>query len=266
MDSPVSSTTGGALAQAQIWWREGRELCERDRWLWAGMAAISVAATLTLKLIPFAGDLMLLLLVSLPIAGALLAAKDLAQSAPAPVASAVSGLRRAAGALTRALHDSETGMRLALTCIVMLGLVMLAGIVRYFLIGGPLLALLFGAHMTNTPLPLSAIAGIPITLALYAGLLMALHFLVPLVALGSRDAMAAAAESVQLWRGHAKALAIFTAPFVVVATVIVALFYSSATRWLGYLLSLSAGVVAVALFVAGSYCAYRALAPRSGAH
>jgi hypothetical protein len=272
MSTMQSADFAAALARAQEWWRGAWQLFRRDATLWLGMAAIYIVVALALKLIPFLGDLVLVLLTPLPLAGSLLAARELvdAPPAPAPAASlaAQTGhyLRRPAAALGRATRNGELMLRLVLACILTLGLVMVASIVEYLLTGGSLVSGLAGARYTDAALKPVAIVGALVTVVVYAALVMALHFLVPLVTLGGREAMTALAESFALWRREARALAIFIAPFLLPLVLIAMAFGASATRWLGYLLVLTLGTVAIALFVAGSYSAYRALVPRGGAH
>jgi hypothetical protein len=265
---PSSVAGAGHLALAAGWWRGGLALVRRDAALWTGMAAICVVAALLLKRVPLFGVLVLVLLAPVPIAGALLAARRLAAEphSPPSVPANLPGrlthyLLRPAAMLLHGTRDTDQMLRLTLACIVTLGLFLAVVIPEALITGGSVITGFAGTRYVNAPLQPLALVGVAAVVGLYALLVMALHFFVPLVVLGAREPMAAVAESFMLWRRHAAALALYCAPFLVPVVLIAAAFATSATHWLGYLLVLTLGTTALALFVAGTFVAYQALAP-----
>jgi hypothetical protein len=88
---------------------------------------------------------------------------------------------------------------------------------------------------------------------------MGLLYSVPLTVLGKRQPLDAISESFTACRANAKPVLALVAPFFLVYVVILAAFARS--HWLGYLLTISIGLLALPLFIAAVYCSYLALFP-----
>ncbi len=248
--STASTQVRNARTQARAWFACARALVERDRLLWLGMAALYLLLAVALKRIPFVGNLLLVLVSPLLLAGALLSAREASADAR--------GWWRPLRALTRALADEATLVPLLLVCIVTLGVVLATVIVEYLLTGGSVLSGLAAAGLAGPLRPSMLIAALLVS-ALYVVLGMTLLFLVPLTVLGQRPVFPAMAESLRACVRHALPLAAFAAGFVVLALALSAVFLVSGGAWLGYPLLFTLGLVGLALFVAGLYCSYRTL-------
>jgi hypothetical protein len=245
-------------AQTRAWFACARALVERDRLLWLGMAALYLLLGLALKRIPFVGNLLLVLVSPMLLAGALLSARD----AQAATGGDTPGGWRPLRALTRALGDEAKLVPLLLVCIVTLGLVLITAIVEYLLTGGSVLSGLAAAGLAG-PLRPSMLVAAALVSALYVVLGMALFFLVPLTVLGNRAVFPAMAESLRVCVRHALPLAAFAMGFVALALVLSAVFLVPGGAWLGYPLVFTLGLVGLALFVAGLYCSYCTLFERA---
>jgi hypothetical protein len=141
--------------------------------------------------------------------------------------------------------------------IVTLGLVMAVKIIGYLLIGGSMIsglaADLAGGMTFATLLGMVLVTGLSVLLG------MGLLYSVPLTVLGKRQPLDSISESFTASRAHAKPLLALVAPFFLVYVVILAAFASS--PWLGSLLTVSVGLLALPLFIAAVYCSYLTLFP-----
>jgi hypothetical protein len=255
------------LATARGWLTGAWRIFQRDPWLWIGVAAIYFLAAILLKRIPFMGNLVLILLTPIPLAGALLLARDLAES-PAGVPPVIPMdwrervdffVKRPLEVLGRALRQEGLGFPLTLICIVVLGLTMLAIIIEILLAGGSALSGITGTRFATGPLRITTLIGVSVALALYVVLAMALFHLIPLVLFRQQLVVTAIIESLRAWRRAPLPLALYGVLFLVPYALIAVAFGSSATHWLGYLLVFSVGVVILPLFVIGIYLSYRTL-------
>ena len=138
--------------------------------------------------------------------------------------------------------------------IVTLGLVIFVLIPRDWFVGGSMVS---GLAASGSGVPYLMILKIAVVAALYVLLAMGLLFSVPLTVIGERLPLASIAESFSTCRTHARPLLALVAPFFLVYLIIVLAFAKA--YWLGYLLTLSAGLLALPLFVASIYCSYLAL-------
>ena len=139
--------------------------------------------------------------------------------------------------------------------IVTLGLVMVVKIIGYLLIGGSMITGL-AADLTGGT-PFITLLGMVLVTGLSVLLGMGLLYSVPLTVLAKRQPLDAIAESFSACRAHAKPLLALVAPFFLVYIVILASFANS--PWLGSLLTISVGLLALPLFIAAVYCSYLAL-------
>lgn len=246
----------GALAQARTWFVCARALFERDRFLWLGMSAIYLLATLALGHIPFVGSLVAVLISPLLLAGALLAARDLPAHGARPAVRWQQRLTLPLRALLQALAHEATTYPALLACVLTLGLVLIATGVEYLLTGGSLLSGLAAGQLLGAPKP-GTFAAAALVATLHVLLAMALYFLMPLTVLGGQPVFGAVAASFRACVRHAAALGLFSAGFVVLAVAISVSFKLPGGVWFGYALLFTVGLVALPLFVAGLYCSYR---------
>jgi hypothetical protein len=259
---------------AREWITGAWGLFRRDPWLWIGIALFYFLAAILLKRIPFMGNLVLVLLTPIPLAAALLLARDLAASPAAPAPVIPAGwparrdffLRRPLGALGRPLALEEYAFPLAMLCIVMLGLTMIAVIFEYLVAGGSVISGVGGARYSGGGLRVTTVLGGMLALVMYGALLMALFHCVPLTLFHKQPVIPALADSFLAWRRAPKPLLVFAGLFALVYALIATAFVSSSTHWIGYLLVFSVGVVALPLFIIGNYLSYRALHGEPSAH
>lgn len=236
--------------------------------LWLGMALVYFLIALALKLIPFMGNLVLILISPLLLAGALTAARaNPAPGSPPPAAAARSEklryvlsryLQQPARQLFQLCTREDKVFSLIIVCILALGLVMVVGIAEYLLTGGSIISGLTSSKLA-APLRPMFVIGMVIVVTLYVLLAMSVFFVVPLTLFQDREPMAALAESFLACHRNALALLLFATLFFLPYLAILLVF--SVSHWLGYLLSFSVGFLLLPTFIAGSYCSYQALYP-----
>ena len=141
--------------------------------------------------------------------------------------------------------------------IVTLGLAMLVKIIGYLLVGGSMLSGLAASQVGTAQI--TTLLGMALVALLSVLLAMGLLFSVPLTVLANRQPLAAISESFSACRENAAALLTLTVPFFLVYLVILVAFAKS--HWLGYLLVVSVGFLALPVFVAAVYCSYLTLYP-----
>lgn len=263
MSAPVddSNTSSAGLDQAWAWIACGRRLVRQQPSLWYGMAAVYFALAFLLKLIPLGGTLLLILLTPMLLAGVLWGQELVRGAEPRPAPSNTSAaalfqgwVARPAQELLRIFSHEEKVYPAVLLGIVTLGLVIFVLIPRDWLVGGSMISGLAAAGAGTASL---LFLKIPLVAALYVLLAMGLLFSVPLTVIGERLPLASIAESFSACRAHARPLLALAAPFFLVYLVILVAFAKA--HWLGYLLTFSAGLLALPLFVASIYCSYLAL-------
>jgi hypothetical protein len=265
--SPDKTAPGKNLGanRGLAWIVQGWRLVQEQPALWFGMAAIYLVLGFTLKLIPFMGDLLLVLITPMLLAGVV---AGLAQEKSA-VRQNVNGKASSMPALLQAWlaqpaqelvsiftrEDKVFGA--VLLGIVTLGLAMLVKITGYLLIGGSMVSGLTAGQLNASQI--TTVLGMLVVAILYLVLAMGLLYSVPRTVLGNRPLFEAIAESFSTCRHYAVPLLTLVAPFFVIYLGIIAAFAKN--HWLGYLLVFSAGGVALPVFVASIYCSYLALYP-----
>lgn len=267
-NEPVSTggeyRVGNPVLQARDWIVCGRRLVLQQQSLWYGMAAVYIVLGFLLTLIPFMGHLLLILITPMLLAGVIWG-----RAQERPVAPAAPGtptqrilqewVAQPAQELMCIFAQEGKMFGAVLLGIVTLGLVMVVKIIGYLLIGGSMIsglaADLAGGTTFTTLLGMVLVTGLSVLLG------MGLLYSVPLTVLGNRQPLDAIAESFTACRAHAKTLLVLVAPFFLVYVVILAAFASS--PWLGSLLTVSVGLLALPLFIAAVYCSYLALFPPS---
>ena len=263
MSAPVddSGTSSAGLAQAWAWIVCGRRLVRQQQSLWYGMAAVYFALAFLLKLIPLGGTLLLILLTPMLLAGVLWGQELVRGAEPRPAApnSSTAALfqawvARPAQELLRIFSHEEKVYPAVLLGIVTLGLAIFVLIPRDWFVGGSMVS---GLAASGSGVPYLMILKIAVVVVLYVLLAMGLLFSVPLTVIGERLPLASIGESFSACRAHTLPLLALVAPFFLVYLIIVLAFAKA--HWLGYLLTLSAGLLALPLFVASIYCSYLAL-------
>jgi hypothetical protein len=157
----------------------------------------------------------------------------------------------------RIFNEEEKVFGAALLGIISLGLVMLIRIAGYLLIGGSMLT---GLSATQFGVPqMTTLVGMLVVILVYVALAMGLFFSVPLTVLGSRQPLAAISESFSTFRLNAVPLLTLSLPFVILYFIIWAVL--SSHTWLGLVLVITAGLLALPLFVASVYRSFVALYP-----
>ena len=251
-----------AAAQGVSWIACGVRLFWRDASTWIVMTALYFIIALALKNIPFVGNLVLVLITPALLAGALLTARELDE--PHAIGSSViargivARLTDSPRRLFRAFARNDRAVGALITCVLTLGLTMIAIVVDYLLTAGSMLTGVAGRALTEPFRPLPLLGG-AVVLLVYGILVLSLFHLVHLTTLAGLEAMAAAAASMRGALRNLVPLLIFVIGFIAVAAGIVTAFGNRDTRWLGYLLLFSVGATLLPIFVAGSYCSYRSL-------
>jgi hypothetical protein len=218
-----------------------------------------------LTLIPFMGHLLLILITPMLLAGVIWGRAQERQLPPAAPSEAVPSAQRIlqewiaqpAQELMCIFAQEGKMFGAVLLGIVTLGLVVVVKIIGYLLIGGSMIsglaADLAGGTSFITLLGMVLVAGLSVLLG------MGLLYSVPLTVLGNRQPLDAISESFTACRAHAKPVLTLVVPFFLVYVVILAAFANS--PWLGSLLTVSVGLLALPLFIAAVYCSYLTLFP-----
>ena len=267
MSDPLSSSEfphhgSGAVGQAGAWIACGWRLIREHQSLWFGMAGLYLAFAFVLKNIPFMGDLLIILITPMLLAGVVWGRAHQHRATTPPVTGPAppwsqAWLVQPARELGLIFNREDKIFPAVLLGIITLGLSTLVRIAGDLLVGGSMVS-----GLTATPLELpqiTTVLGMVVIAALYLALTMGLFYSVPLTVLGNRHPLAAVAESFSLCRRNALPLLTLAAPFFVVYLLIVAGF-AIFHRW-AYLLIATAGLTALPLFVATVYCSYLALHP-----
>lgn len=260
-----NSNGNTGLGQGKAWIACGQRLVLEQKSLWYGMTAVYFVLGFVLKLIPFMGDLLLILITPMLLASVVWgrAQENHVEPAPKPEPSSPAQalfqawIAQPAQELMRIFTQEDKMFAAILLGIVTLGLAMLVKIIGYLLVGGSMLSGLaasqMGAAQITTLLGMALVALLSLLLA------MGLFYSVPLTVLANRQPLAAISESFSACRENAAALLTLTVPFFLLYVVIMVAFAKS--HWLGYLLLISVGLLALPVFIAAVYCSYLTLYP-----
>lgn len=262
MSAPADDSGTTGLVQAKDWIACGRQLVLQQPSLWYGMAAVYIILGFLLTLIPFMGHLLLILITPMLLAGVIWGRaqeRPVAPAAPGTPAQKIlqEWIAQPAQELMCIFAQEGKMFGAVLLGIVTLGLVTAVKIVGYLFIGGSMISGLAADLAGGTPF--TALLGMVLVAGLSVLLGMGLLYSVPLTVLGNRQPLDAIAESFATCRAHAKPLLALVAPFFLVYVVILAAFANS--PWLGSLLTVSVGLLALPLFIAAVYCSYLTLFP-----
>ncbi len=263
--NPAPNTNGG-VQQGVAWIRRGWRLVRKHKPLWFGMTAVYFVFGFLLKLIPFMGDLLLILVTPMLLASVVWGRIQGNQASHTNGSWRASSqaqalfqtwLARPAQELVRIFTVEDKVFGAVLLGIVTLGLAMSVKIIGYLLIGGSMISGLTAGQLSAPQI--TTVLGILVIVILYLMLAMGLLYSVPLTVLGNRQPFSAISESFSVCRQYRVPLLALTVPFFLVYLLIMAAF--AKFHWLGYLLVISAGFVAVPVFVASVYSSYLTLYP-----
>lgn len=249
------------------WVVSGLEMLKKDPGLWAGMGFVFMLIAIVLKLIPFIGLLLLVLLCPMLLAGALHAANNLDGGAvPAPAAKnsrpgqlpqrITAELQRAAGRLFMVFSDEEKILPLMVISTLTLGMVVVINILAVLLKidGSALTAMAAGSVGPRIWVP--ALIGWFLVLLLQLALTMGVLYSVPLILFRHEMPLVAIEKSFTTCKQHIVALSVFSVPFLLVNMLISALFFALPFP-LDYLAVFTLGWIAAPLFAAGLHRSYQ---------
>ena len=251
------------MKQGFAWIADGLRLTMQLPSLWFGMTAVYFAFGFLLKLIPFMGDLLLVLVTPMLLAGVVWGRVQQRPVDPAPAPSDTvqrlyrTWVLRPTQELVYIFTQEEKIFGAVLLGIVTLGLEMTVKITGYLLIGGSMVSGLT-ADQLGAP-QLTTLLGMLVIAMLFLILAMGLIYSVPLTVLGNQPPFAAIAESFVVCRRYPVPLLALTVPFFLVYLAITVAFAQD--RWLGYLLVISLGLVTLPVFVASVYRSYLTFFP-----
>ena len=241
------------------WISGGWDLLRKDWMLWGGMTFIYMLIALALKMIPFIGVLILILISPTMLAGVLHGAHDLEAQARGASGRSARGAR---GHLHRAIRQLFGGFTLEselLPVMVISTLTLSAAVVIEILaqllkVGGPALpAMLAGSVGPAIWLP--ALISLLIILVLQVALIMAIFYAVPLVLFKKEYPLSAIEKSFSACMHNALPLVVFGLPFAIISTV-ADLLYFALDFPKDYLVLFVLGLITLPFFVSGLYRSY----------
>jgi len=251
------ATPTARVGQALEWLRGGYRLVQAAPRLWFGMTLIYFLIAAALRLIPFMGGLVLILVSPWLLAGALVAARESGATQDGAESWFVVALARPLRLFTLPVRDENRLAALAIACVLVFGFALLIRIVEeIFLKGGSVATGFAAADLAPRISAGFATAAVVVAIA-YVALLMAVYYLVPLVLFRGRAPMEALVESFQICVHNVAAwlllMSIFFIPYAIVV------FAYAWLPWLGVALTLTVGLLLLPLFVAASYASFEAL-------
>ena len=249
------------------WATGGLGIIKKDISLWAGMGLIFMLIAIVLKLIPFIGLLLLVLLSPMVLAGALQTANNIELGVYVrPVANTlgswqllqrmIAGLQHAAGRLFSAFSDEDKVLPLMVISTLALGAVVVINILAVLLkVDGSAIGAMF-AGSVGARIWVPALIGWLLVLVLQLVVAMGVLYVVPLILFRREPPLIAIEKSFITCKQNVVAVGVFGLPFLVVGTLIGALFFSLPFPR-DYLATLVLGWFAVPFFATGLYRSYR---------
>jgi len=233
--------------------------------LWYGMTAVYFGLGFVLKIIPFLGDLLLILISPMLLAGVFWgrAQEGTIPPAPVPVSGSIlkrqmqSWLSQPSAELLRIFSVEEKMFAAVLLGVITLGFAFALKMLSYLFVGGSFVTGLAASHMGTTQI--TTLLGMVLIAILSLVLAMGLFYSVPLTILGNRQPLAAITESFALCRANAVAWLTLIVPFYVIYLCIISVYAQDHLQ--GYLLVISAGFLVFPVFVAAAYSSYQSLFP-----
>ena len=249
------------------WATGGWRVVKKEISLWTGMGLIFMLIVIALKLIPFIGLLLLVLLSPMLLAGAMQTTSNIELGVDVrPAASAaglgqlpqrlIAGLQHAAGRLFSAFTDEDKVLPLMVISTLTLGTVVIINILAVLLkVDGSAMSAMF-AGSVGPRIWVPALIGWLLVLVLQLVLAMGLLYAVPLILFHRDPPLLAIEKSFITCKQNMVAVGVFVLPFLVVSTLISALFFTLPFPR-DYLTMLMLGWLAVPFFATGLYRSYR---------
>ncbi|MBI3545800.1 MAG: hypothetical protein HY081_04305 [Gammaproteobacteria bacterium] len=257
LDNGLSSIAGA--------WR----LVLENKPLWFGMTAVYFVFGFLVKLIPFMGDLLLVLITPMLLTSivwnlALANQTQASRHSHRPFNAnefLQTWIIHPAQELISIFAHEEKAFAAVLLGIVTLGLTMLVKIAGYLLVGGSMIS---GLTATDLSTPqLTQIAGMLFVAILNLVLVMGLLYSVPFTVLGNRQPLAAISESFSTCFKHRMPVLMLLTPFFLIYLTIFVAF--AKYHWLGYVFTFSIGFISAPILVAAVYTSYIQLFPANHA-
>ncbi len=251
------------LQHGWSWALDGLHTLKKDIGLWIGMGLIFMLIAIVLKLIPFIGLLLLVLISPMLLAGALQTADDLVSgnltSSPGHAGLSpqgiLAGLQRAAGRLFIAFSDEEKLLPLMVISTLTLGMVVTINILAVLLKidGSALTAMAAGSVGPRVWVP--ALIGWFLVRFLQLGLIMLVLYTVPLILFRREMPLVSLGKSFTMSKQNFVAVCAFCLPFLLVYILINVMFFTLSFP-LDDLAVLLLGWMAVPVFATGLYRSY----------
>ena len=248
------------------WATGGWRLVKKDISLWAGMGLIFMLIAIVLKLIPFIGLLLLVLLSPMVMAGAMQTADTIDQGTYVKPAASGSGLGQlpqrmvawfqyAAGRLFSAFTDEDKVLPLMVISTLTLGMVVIINILAVLLkVDGSAMSAMF-AGSVGPRIWVPALIGWLLVLVLQLVVVMGVLYAVPLILFRRDPPLVAIEKSFIACKHNLMAVIVFGLPFLVISMLISALFFTLPFPR-DYLSMLMLGWLTVPFFVTGLYRSY----------
>lgn len=241
------------------WIAGGWRLMRGDWMLWIMMTFIYMVIAIGLKMIPFIGVLILILISPIVLAGVLIGAQNLEAGMRGEASGTARGAR---GHLHRAIRQLFSGFLqedqllpiMVISTLTLSGAVIIEILAQLLKVGGPALpAMLAGSVGPAIWLP--ALVSLVIVLVLQIALVMAVFYAVPLVLFRKEYPLSAIEKSFRACVQNALPLLVFGLPFAVVSTVADVLYFALDFPK-DYLVLFVLGMFALPFFVSGLYRSY----------
>lgn len=249
------------------WAMDGWRLVKKDIGLWTGMGLVFMLIAIVLKLIPFIGLLLLVLLSPMVMAGAMQTADTIDQGTYVKPAASGSGLGQlpqrmvawfqyAAGRLFNAFTEEDKVLPLMVISTLTLGTVVIINILAVLLkVDGSAMSAMF-AGSVGPRIWVPALIGWLLVLALQLVVVMGVLYAVPLILFRRDPPLVAIEKSFIACKHNLMAVIVFGLPFLVISMLISALFFTLPFPR-DYLSMLMLGCLTVPFFVTGLYRSYR---------
>lgn len=249
------------------WVTGGWRVVKKDMGLWTGMGLIFMLIVIALKLIPFIGLLLLVLLSPMLLAGAMQTAGNIDQGVYVrPAVSApglgqlpqcmIAGLQHAARRLFGAFADEDKVLPLMVISTLTLGTVVIINILAVLLkIDGSAMNAMF-AGSVGPRIWVPALIGWLLVLVLQMILAMGVLYAVPLILFRRDPPLIAIEKSFIACKHNMVAVGVFVLPFLLVSMLISALFFTLPFPR-DYLAMLILGWLTVPFFTTGLYRSYQ---------
>ena len=249
------------------WIMGGWRMVKKDISLWVGMGLIFMLIAIVLKLIPFIGLLLLVLLGPMVMAGAMQIADTIDQGTYVKPAASGSGLGQlpqrmiawfqyAAGRLFSAFTDEDKVLPLMVISTLTLGIVVIINILAVLLkVDGSAMSAMF-AGSVGPRIWVPALIGWLLVMVLQLVVVMGVLYAVPLILFRRDPPLVAIEKSFIACKHNLMAVIVFGLPFLVISMLISALFFTLPFPR-DYLSMLMLGWLTVPFFATGLYRSYR---------